>query len=76
VARIGRQLSAGADQQHVNRFTQACEFALVVQHNSLDSGALGNQPQQPRFAAAGVRLNKQLSVDQRGGDRVQASRYR
>jgi len=75
VARIGWQLAAGADQKGVNRFAQARELALVVQHDRLDAGALANQAEQPRFAAAGVRLNKQACVDRPApGDRVPTSR--
>jgi hypothetical protein len=65
VARIGRQLAARPDQQHVHGLAQACEFALIVEYDRLDSGALGNQSQQPRFAAAGVGLDKKSGVDQR-----------
>jgi hypothetical protein len=43
MARIGSQLAARADQRHVHDLAQARELTLVVQHDSLHSGALGNQ---------------------------------
>src|SRR5712692_2173889 len=57
VARICRQFTAGADQQHVHRLTQTCELALIVEDDGLDPGALSNEPQQPRLAAAGIGLD-------------------
>ena len=66
VARIRGQLAAGADQQHVDRFAQTCELALVVENDGLDPGALGNQTEQPRLAAAGIGLNEEPGVDQCG----------
>lgn len=47
VTRIGRNFAAGADQQYIHRLTLTRELALVVEDNSLDSGALSNEPQQP-----------------------------
>jgi hypothetical protein len=44
--------------------SEAKVFALVVEHERLDSGAFGNQAQQPRFASAGVGLDKKPGVDQ------------
>src|SRR6266851_6349926 len=73
VAGIGRQLAAGADQQHVDRFAQTRELALVIQHDRLDPAAFGDEPEQPRFAATRIRLNKKSGVDQCGKIEFQLS---
>src|SRR6266849_8380408 len=65
VARIGRQFSAGADQQDIDRFAQTRELTLVVQHDGLDPGALCDQAKQPRFTAARIGLNEKAGIDQR-----------
>ncbi len=65
MARICRQFTAGADQQHVHRLTQTSELALIVEDDGLDPGALGNEPQQPRLAAARIGLNEKSGIDQR-----------
>ena len=65
VTRIGRQLTVGTDQQHVHGFTQACKFAFIVQDDGLDAGTFGDKPQQPRLAAARIRLDEKARVDQR-----------
>src|SRR5713101_1912906 len=58
VTRIGRQLAGGADQQHVDRFAQTRELALVIQYDGLDPGALRDEAQQPRFPATRICLNE------------------
>ena len=42
MARIGRQFTAGADQEHVHRFAQTGKLALIVKDDGLNAGALGN----------------------------------
>src|SRR5216683_2333434 len=73
VTGIGRQLAAGADQQHVDRFAQTRELALVIQYDGLNPGALRDEAQQPRLTAARIRLNKKSGVDQRGKIEIQLS---
>src|SRR5229473_1172251 len=70
---IGRQLAAGADQQHVDRFAQTRELALVIQYDGLNPGALRDEAQQPRLTAARIRLNEKAGVDQRGKIEFQLS---
>src|SRR5712692_6713142 len=62
---IGRQLAAGADQQHVDRFAQTRELALVIQYDGLNPGALRDEAQQPRLTAARIGLNEKAGIDQR-----------
>ena len=47
VLRSGRQLATRAYQQHVHGLAQAGELALVIEHDGLDAGALGYEPEQP-----------------------------
>ena len=49
----------------VDRFAQTRELALVIQYDGLNSGALGNEAEQPRLTAARIGLNKKSGVDQR-----------
>ena len=37
-----------------------------VEHDGLDAGALADEPEQPRFVAARIRLDEKTCVDQRG----------
>jgi hypothetical protein len=62
---IGRKLTAGADQQHIRRLAQTCELAFIIEDDGLDTGALGNEPQEPRLAATRISLNEKARVDQR-----------
>jgi hypothetical protein len=59
-----RQLAARTHQQHVYRLAQAGKFSLIVEHNRLDASAFGYETEQPRFAAARIRLDEEASVDQ------------
>ena len=67
VTRIGRQLTARTNQQHIDCFAQARELTLVVQDDSLNARTSSDKTQQPRFAAPRIRLNHQPCVDQRAG---------
>jgi hypothetical protein len=64
LARIGWQLPACTDQQHVYGLTQAGKFSLIVEHNCLDASAFGYETEQPRFAAARIRPDEKAGVDQ------------
>lgn len=66
VARIGRQLAAGADQKHVHHIAQAGKFALIVQDDGLNARTLGDQPEQPGLATSRIRLDQKPGIDQRG----------
>src|SRR5271154_4509199 len=64
VAGIGRQLAASTYQQYIDRLTQTGKLTFIVQNDRLNPGALGNEPQQPRLAAARIGLNEKPGIDQ------------
>jgi len=59
-----RQLAARTHQQHVYRLAQAGKFSLIVEHNRLDASAFGYETEQPRFAAARIRLDEEAGINQ------------
>src|SRR6516225_8671098 len=66
MARIGWQLAARTNQQHVHGLAQAGKLPLVVENNGLNAGAFGYETEQPRLAAARIRLNEKSGVNQCG----------
>jgi hypothetical protein len=62
-----------ADQHEINFLAQCGEFSLRIEHDCrhVAGDLLGEQPQQPAFPAAAVRLNQHARIEKRSDVELQ-----